>query len=48
MTVSKNGIILINSLHLEFRLVNRCLSISQPLKKLSELFFQWSSQKHLF
>ena len=47
MTVSKDCIILNNSLHLKFRALN-CVSISQPLKRLSELFVQWSSQKHLF
>ena len=45
--VSKDGIIFINFLDLKFRALN-CLSISQPLKQLSDLFVQWSSQKHLF
>ena len=39
MTASKDGIILVNYLHLKFRLVN-CLRKSRLLKQLSKIFVQ--------
>ena len=38
LTASKGDIILMNTLHLKFRLIN-CLSISWPLKQLSKVVF---------
>ena len=46
LTVSKEGIILIDSLHLSLRSIN-CLNISRPLKQLLKVSVQWRSQKHL-
>ena len=46
LTLSKDGIILINSLHLKITLVN-CLFFSRPLKQLSHVSVQWRSQNYL-
>ena len=46
LTVSKDGIILINFIHLKFRALN-CLSISQPLKQLSENYLSSGVLKNI-
>ena len=46
LTVSKDGIILMNSLYLKFRAVN-CLSIIRSLKQLSKVLVQWRFQEYL-
>ena len=47
LTTCKGDIILMNTLHLKFRLIN-CLSIRWPLKQLSKVSLLWCSQEHLF
>ena len=46
MTASKDEILLIISLHLEFTSV-KCLRISGPLRQLLEVSFRWRSQEYL-